>query len=130
MSNEPYIYKNPRVGLAALIMMIGGMIAAPGLGVLSASSDDENTIRMQFEKACMRHAAANGDITEDGSTLTSVFTLSDVRACLDAQVRRTEDLNNNAVDMMKIGGLVMLLGGTLLIPARKNNEDGPKPPRR
>lgn len=111
-------------------MMMGGMIVAPGFGVLSASSDDENTIRMQFEEACMRHAAANGDITEDGSTLTSVFTLSDVRACLDAQVRRTEDLNNNAVDMMKIGGLVMLLGGTLLIPARKNNEDGPKPPRR
>ncbi len=130
MANEPYILKSPQVGLAAAILLLGAMIAAPGLGAYSASESDENTIRTKFEGFCMRRGATFGEISAQGDTLTSTFSLADVRQCLDEQVAHSLNMQSNAVDMMRIGGLIMLLGGTLLIPSRKDNENDPKPPRR
>ena len=129
MSDQPFIYKNPRVGLAVVIMAIGGMFGGSGYGAYSVSEVDENVLRTNFKEVCVRRAAALGDITEQGSTLTSTFSLSDVNVCLDASVERSMELRSNAIGMMKIGGLIMLLGGTLLIPSRKDNSNGPKPPR-
>lgn len=125
----PFIYRNPRVGLALMIMMTGAMIGAPGIGVLSASTDDENTLRMKFEQGCMQQAAALGDIKESGETLTSTFKVADVRHCLDTVVAQKHGMRENALSMLKIGGLIILLGGTLLIPSSKDS-DGPKSPRR